>query len=65
MKKIYIKPEIVLEQIETADIMETSWGYNGEGFNGDKEDIEGGLTGGSTFGDAKEAGDFVFDGFEM
>lgn len=65
MKKIYIKPEIVLEQIETADIMESSWDYKGNDFTDNEFGPSGGLTGGDGTDFAKGAGDFVFDGFEM
>lgn len=62
MKKIYIKPEVVLEQIETADFIQTSnWDTKGEGFEGSSEsDLDGTVKPGHGFGDAKQ-GTFVWD----
>lgn len=66
MKKLYVKPSIVFEAIETSDILETSWTKKGEDFTGKTEDdfpkTELGGGGSSEF--AKS--DFVFweDEFE-
>lgn len=34
MKKLYVKPSIVFEAIETSGILETSWKKKGEDFTG-------------------------------